>query len=189
VARSTSARRAALLLTAVSLAAGCSGLTSVGLGYTSSPSGQPGRQGGALNAYYGAGPSPNAGLSLGLRTKFTENVQHVAISVDGYLTVPTDSFVIPMVRLGANFLQFEGVDGDFAFGMFSPFIEGGVAFLLDWVSAATKAAGLGEPKTFGGPFLSLTGAAEYVVRFSDARNEFWWSALINLGFVFGAEEL
>lgn len=124
--------------------------------------------GGAVHLYMGAGEGP-VGMSFGLRTKFAPGVTQFAISTDAYALIETDSPVIPFGRAGVNALQFEDVGG-FAFGMFSPYAQLG---LLVLTQMSLKQ---------GGAFVSVSGLADYAVRFTEQPNQFHWGVLVGLGF-------
>lgn len=133
-------------------------------GYTSSTTFDNGRGGFALNASAGGNVSDrssaaeSAGPGLALRTKFSNEVKQVSLSPHAYYL--GGSVVAPYGRLGTNLLQFEQVDGRFAYGMFSPYAELGV-FLTPFV---------------------LSAFAEYDLRFTSQRNEGFVGLMAGIGY-------
>jgi len=133
-------------------------------GYTSSTRFESGRRGVAVNASLGGNISDDSdtaesvGPGLAVRTKFTSEVKQVSLSPHVYFL--PGSGVTPYARLGTNLLQFEHVDGRFAYGMFSPYAELGL---------------------YLAPFV-VSAFAEYDLRFTSQPNEGFVGLMAGLGY-------
>lgn len=128
---------------------------------------------GSLNAYLGVGPGDDhggAGGGVELRGKVGPSVGQVALGPMLYgMGGPqmNPGFVaVPFARAGFNLLQFESVEGRFAFGMFGPHASAGV-FLRVFPEAG----------------LSISIDGEYDVRFTDTPNTGYLSLMIGFGFL------
>lgn len=126
---------------------------------------RPGRTGTMLSGYLSGGDDPEWGLGLGTRLKFARNLQHVGLSVDAQLHGYNETGFVPGIRAGINFFQFENVDQSFAYGMFTPYAEGGFYIELDEGSKL---------------YLTIVGMAEYTVRFTSQADDFHWGAMLGL---------
>jgi hypothetical protein len=169
--RSRSSRRA-LAAVGLLLAMGCNPLLTVDGGYFAALSERPGREGVAANLRVGMFDDSQRtqafGTTLGFRTKFSARLTQFALSQDMWLEPVAHHFAVrPYLRAGINSYQFESLDGSFAYGMFSPYAEAG------WVVRVTE---LG----FEELLLTLGGAIEYDLRFTDHPDEGYWSALVGL---------
>ncbi|HQP35244.1 MAG TPA: hypothetical protein PLI95_08700 [Polyangiaceae bacterium] len=158
-------RRVASLVT-LALALGAQGCFSMLMdlqgGYTSSTRFESGRQGFALNASAGGNLGDTrgaevAGPGLAIRSKLTSEVKQISLSPHAYLL--GGSGIAPYARGGVNLLQFEQVDGSFAYGMFSPYGEVGIYL---------------SP-------LVLSAFAEYDLRFTSQRNEGFVGIMAGIG--------
>lgn len=133
-------------------------------GYTSSTRFEDGRRGLALQAAMGGNLSDKSDLAesvgpgLAVRSKFTSDVKQVSLSPHVYYLA--GSGFTPYARLGTNLLQFEHVDGRFAYGMFSPYAELGLYFT---------------------PFV-LSAFAEYDLRFTSQPNEGFVGVMAGIGY-------
>jgi hypothetical protein len=78
-------------------------------------------------------------------------------------------WLTPFLRGGLNAYQFESLDDEFAYGMFSPYAEGGFLVRL-WRDPDGSSV-----------FLSLAGAVEYDIRFTDQPNEGYWMGIGGIG--------
>jgi len=146
--------------------AGCSTLVSVNGGYVMSPLAESERTAGALNFHAAVGSGHSFGGGVDMRTKFGDELVQFAWGVELY-AIPLDLRVGPYLRAGVHALQFESFERSFEFGMFSPWIEGGLLFFF--VSG-------------GGPFISASTVLEYDIRFGSAPNEDYLSFLMGTGF-------
>lgn len=133
-------------------------------GYASSTRFESGRRGVAVNAALGGNISDESdtaerlGPGLAVRTKFTSDVKQVSLSPHVYFL--PGSGVTPYARLGTNLLQFEHVDGSFAYGMFSPYAELGL---------------------YVTPFV-ISAFAEYDLRFTSQPNEGFVGLMAGIGY-------
>jgi hypothetical protein len=107
----------------------------------------------------------HAGGGMSVRTKFTPDVTQVAVSPHVYYL--HSSWVTPYARAGVNLLQFEEVDNEAVFGMFSPYAEAGMVFTPLVVSAF----------------------AEYDVRFSGVPNEPFVGLMLGVGAGFSSQSV
>lgn len=108
----------------------CSYFTQLGGGPVMSAEGRSGRVGleAQVHGGYGwGGVDAIVGLGGSARLRGTEDVQQLAGGPHLFATMLNDG-PAPYLRLGAHVLQLERVDGDFGFGLFSPFVELGVNF-------------------------------------------------------------
>lgn len=128
---------------------------------------------GSLNAYAGVGPGDDhggAGGGLELRGKVGPSVGQFGLGPFLYgMGGPsmTPGFVaVPFARAGFNLVQFESVEGRFAFGMFGPHASAGV-FLRVFPEAG----------------LSISVDGEYDVRFTNTANTGYVSLMIGFGFL------
>lgn len=154
------------LVVLASLLGGCASFSSMEAG-ASYAIAKPHQSAAALNLAYGAGlGDETAGVGAGgeLRTKLGPNMGRIAIGplLYGY-GAPEASVVAPYVRLGFDLLQFESVEGAFAFGMFSPHAQAGVLFRV------ARRVGL-----------SVGIDGEYVVRFTDTPNTGYASLMLGV---------
>ena len=149
---------------------GCSamGIVEAGASYAV---GKPHQSTGSLNGYFGVGPGDDhggAGGGVEVRGKVGPSVGQIAIGPMLYgMGGPqmTPGFVaVPFARAGFNLLQFESVEGNFAFGMFSPHASAGV-FLRVFPEAG----------------LSISFDGEYDVRFTSTPNTGYLSLMIGFG--------
>lgn len=151
------------LLPALPLLPGCFSLmVDAQAGYTTNTSFDEGRRGLAAQLSGGFAMSEDEvtesfGPGVGLRTKFTDEVKQFAFTPHLYYL--GGSGTAPYARLGANLLQLEKIEGDSSFGMFGPYLEGGV-FLTPLV---------------------LSTFVEYDVRFSDHPNEPFVGVMMGFG--------
>lgn len=97
------------------------------------------------------------GLSVGLRTKVAADVKQYAVAADVAVS-PRLGRVVPFLRGGANIYQAESLAGEFAYGMFSPYIQAGLMVQLFRRDGGTRV------------YFSAAGAAEYTVRFTSQPN-------------------
>lgn len=97
------------------------------------------------------------GPGMALRTKFTGEVRQFALAPHVYYV--SDAGTTPYARAGANLLQFERIEGESAFGMFSPYGEAGV---------------------FVTPFV-FSAFAEYDLRFTHQPNEGFFGIMVGWG--------
>ncbi len=119
-----------------------------------------GRDGLELNTHAAIDPesgSSGVGVDGGLRMKYSNRLRHAGVSV-GLAAHPARGESGLLVRAGFNIFQFESVDDQFAFGMFSPSIAAGASF---------------EGYT-------LTVGMDYIVRFSAVPNEGFVSIKLGL---------
>lgn len=175
-----SASRARLLLAAALLPAlglACSPLLTVDGGRFDAISDRPGRTGVAVDLRVGAynpaeepSHSVAAGGTLGFRTKFSDALTQIALSED-FVLLPLGriEIVTPFFRGGINAFQFESLDGSFAYGMFSPYAEGGILVTLHRAEDGSSV------------FFSAAAAIEYDLRFTDQPNEGYWMGLAGFG--------
>lgn len=163
-------RRIAFLALLLPTLGGCSliGIVEAGPSYAV---GKEKQSTGSLNAYLGVGPGDDhggAGGGVELRGKVGPSVGQVALGPFLYgMGGPqmNPGFVaVPFARAGFNLLQFESVEGNFAFGMFGPHAELGV-FLRVFPEAG----------------LSIAVDGEYDVRFTDTANTGYLSLMIGFG--------
>jgi hypothetical protein len=131
-------------------------------GYTTNTSFDEGRRGLAAHLSGGFAISEDEvtesfGPGAALHTKFTDEVKQFAFTPHIYYL--GGSGTAPYARVGANLLQFEKIEGDSSFGMFGPYLEGGV-FLTPLV---------------------LSTFVEYDVRFSDHPNEPFVGLMVGYG--------
>ena len=107
----------------------------------------------------------HVGGGMSIRGKVTSNVQQLAFSPHIYYL--HSSVVTPYARAGVNLLQFESVDDEAVFGMFSPYGEAGVVVT---------------------PFI-VSGFVEYDVRFSGVANEPFIGLMLGVGAGFSSESV
>ncbi len=111
----------------------------------------------------GFGADASRGLGGALRGKFTPAFVQVAVGMEAYL-LPVDDHLV--LRGGFHLLQVERFDGgDFAFGMFSPFV------MATWFPFGVRA--LRFP-------ISFSAGVEYDVRFTAQASEPY--ALFSIGY-------
>jgi len=97
------------------------------------------------------------GPGMAFRTKFTDEVKQFAFAPHVYYL--HGSGTTPYARAGANLLQLERIEGESAFGMFSPYGEAGV---------------------FVSPFV-FSAFAEYDWRFTHQPHEGFFGVMIGWG--------
>lgn len=95
------------------------------------------------------------GGQVGLRVKVADQLKQLSISESAVFYPLGFRVVAPYVRAGIHAFQFEIVDDEFGFGMFSPVGEAGVMIRIS-----------NDPKK-GVGFLELGASAEYDLRFTD----------------------
>ena len=163
---------AAIACVALSVpAAGCSltGYMTAAGGYTASASSLPGRDGAQAAIQLGIGENGLGGGGA-LRMQLTPNVREVGLAGELFaIYLPWE--VAPLARVGVELLQFGSIDGEFSFGMFSPYLEAGFA----WITP--------RGSSFAGPFMvAIVGVMEGSVRFTGQPSEFGGGFLISIGY-------
>lgn len=153
----------------------CGGCSLIGI-VEAGPSlavGKPHQSTGSLNGYLGVGPGDDhggAGGGVEIRGKVGPSVGQVALGPFVYgMGGPQmgQGFVaVPFARAGFNLVQFESVEGNFAFGMLGPHASVGV-FLRVFPEAG----------------ISFSVDGEYDVRFTDTPNTGYLSLMIGFGFL------
>ncbi len=108
------------------LTVGCSSLSTFEMGYADGYSNRRGRSGGIFEGHVGAGESA-FGIGGSARIRIAGEVQQLALGAHGYALAPAPIGHL-FFRGGLQMLQFEHLDGDFAFGTGSPFASIGLIF-------------------------------------------------------------
>jgi len=124
---------------------------------------------------------------VGVRAKYGEDLVQFAIHENFVLLLtPRVRGVTPFVRGGLGILQFERVDGRFAFGMFSPTAELGIMIRL-WTRDDTPIQqGAVVRRRRRSLMLTLSAGTEYTLRFGSVhQNRGYWG--IQLGISRGDE--
>ena len=156
-------------------------------GYFSAYDEAPGHMGSAIelgvdvHTFGSRGVAAGGGLTL--RVKRGEELFQVAIGED-YLLLFTSRVrtLTPFVRGGLNVMQFESVDGRFAFGMFSPSAEVGLMIRLWTADDEPTRMGQMERRGRRSVMLVLSATTEYDLRFGSAHdNRGYWG--LRLGIV------
>lgn len=162
------------LIACAALCAGCNPLLHGQAGYVRSLDDTGSGEGAAVElragSWHGERSEVGYGGGAALRTKFGDDIQQLATAQE-VVVVPFPNLRLfsPYVRGGVHALQLERVRGDFAFGMFSPYVELGLTFAVRSTSADIT-------------FLSLAVTAEYDLRFTGPNpSEPFLGLVIGLG--------
>lgn len=160
-----------LALLAGTTAHGCSmtGYMTAAGGFTASASSLPGRDGPQAAIQIGVGED-GLGAGAAIRMQLTPNVREVGLAGELFaMYLPLA--LSPMARVGIELLQFGNIDDTFSFGMFSPYLEAGFAWLTPRGSSAA------------GPFMvAVVGVMKGSVRFTGQPSEFGGGFLISVGY-------
>lgn len=177
------------------LVSGCSRMGTFAYGqagYFNAYDRESGHQGGAMEAGVDAYTFDEVGVAagggLGVRLKYGDELFQFALS-ESFLLLFTPRLrgLTPFFRGSLGMLQFERVDGAFAFGMFSPSAELGLMIRVSSDDAAPSSHGPIERRRRRGLALTLSVTTEYDLRFGSAHeNRGYWG--IRLGIV-RAEEV
>jgi hypothetical protein len=165
--------RALALALAAPLLTGCWAFTRLDGGPVVPISSCTGCSGSALDAHAALGEDFGAGADVAIRTKFTPDVQQLAVAF-GLTAVGEPEPIYPYFTTGIHVLQFESAYDRFAFGMFSPYAELGAQIgVID--NRVLEA---------GDEWLSvLVGTAiEYDLRFTPQPNEGYWSLKLGVAY-------
>jgi hypothetical protein len=159
----------ALVVAVLSSACASTVFTAQG-GYVRPAEDRDGQTGGAVNLYGGAfvNRDSNLGMEMALRFKGASNLKQGAMGMS-LISIPFGAHVVmPFGRAGVHELQFESVNGDFGFGMFSPFAEAGLMI-------RTKRRRYG-----GGTFFTISAFGEYDLRFNSPKSGAYWGIAIGI---------
>lgn len=173
-------RARCVLVMGLSLA-GCSSLATIEGGYHEPFEAElaPGHRGVAVDVHFGLGPTDApVGGEASLRTKHGSHQGQWALGFGGFAFTPPE-IVGAFGRVGLNLVQVEAWSGELAFGMGSPWAQGGVYFL-------PEAIGGGVPLDLhraGGFIITLSASTGYDLRFGEVPNAGWWSVTAGVGFM------
>lgn len=146
---------------------GCLGITASADGGSLKPfTSRDGHTGGQANlraGVFGSDQNPRLGGEMTLRAKLASNVKQFSIGGGVVFWPLRQHLVTPYGRLGLNEFQFESVEDNFGFGMFSPYGEAGLMVRV-------------KPQVS----ISLGGTAEYDLRFTGADSEGYWGVLVGI---------
>jgi hypothetical protein len=144
------------------LASGCNMFGQAQAGYLAPTSTREGHTGVAVDLRidsHTGGETLGFGGGGGFRTKFAPDLFQISVAEELFAVAFPHARVSPYARAGMNFLQFEGVDGEFGFGMFSPYGEAGVMVEVRRSSPRSRL------------WITFGAAAEYDLRFTDQANQ------------------
>jgi hypothetical protein len=141
----------------------------VELGYTEGTSNRRGRTGANIEAHFGGGGGEAVifGGGASARIRLANSTQQFGIGGHAYMLAPTEVAHI-FLRGGLHLLQFEHLDGDFAFGSGSPFASIGVIFPGFFSD------------DFAGP-LTFSVSFNYDVRVTEQPSEGFWGISLGIG--------
>lgn len=160
---------------------GCSSLATIEGGYHQpyDEALAPGHRGATINAHYGLGPADApVGAEASIRTKFGSHQGQGALGFGGFAFTPPES-VGAFGRLGVNLVQLETWSGELAFGMGSPWAQGGIYILPELFGGR----GPFDVHSHGGFIITVSASTGYDLRFGDVPNSGWWSVTAGVGFL------
>lgn len=163
-------RSGGLVAAAIAALCGCTTVFQGQGGYFAPTSSREGHRGAAAQASFHAVSRDEQRWTLGVgwcvRGKFADELIQGAIATEAIALAAPGGVAVPYLRGGMHVVQVEQVDGEAAFGMFSPYAEAGVMLRVRRFANGDRW------------FVTVGAAIEYDVRFSDADDGGYFMLLV-----------